>query len=251
MVLRRKLQEEAKRAAVAKTLKVLCVCASLDTEIKLKSIKDRLDNKFYKITVTGEDEFKTGNIVTKYDVAIFMLLEDEEKGYRNDLMELEEKRPMIEYYLDAPITALFTTRAEAPIPYDDRKSFKHLYFTRQSWISFNLVLELREAFEKLKWAFEDHCRTSVKKIFDTFDLTDDGEVDCDELFKCGNTIGDDLEIIMKELGKPLSREKITRAIDDLDMDGNGSISFPELRRWYFSGMKPYTSNKRALMKMRG
>ena len=128
MVLRRKLIEEAQNAEITKTLKILCVCTSHDTEIKMRSIKDKIDAERFKLTLTNNEDYLTKDPITEYDVAIFALLENEEK-IPTDTLELEESRNMIEYYLNAPITALLTTREDLPIPYD-AKSVKHKYFIR-------------------------------------------------------------------------------------------------------------------------
>lgn len=39
------------------------------------------------------------------------------------------------------------------------------------------------------------------------------------------------------------------ALADLDMNKDGVIDMDEFSRWYFAGMKPFSENKRLLMKI--
>ena len=36
---------------------------------------------------------------------------------------------------------------------------------------------------------------------------------------------------------------------DLDLNGDGVIDFNEFARWYFTGMKPYSSEKRTMLEV--
>jgi Ca2+-binding EF-hand superfamily protein len=49
-----------------------------------------------------------------------------------------------------------------------------------------------------------------------------------------------------ELGQPLDDDQLNAALKDLDLNGDGVIDFEEFRRWYYSGMKSYSENKRKL-----
>ena len=110
-----------------------------------------------------------------------------------------------------------------------------------------MVIDLLEAFEELKWTYEDHCKKRMKKIFDTFDLDANGYVEVDELFK---TVEEELKLMMRELGLELIDKHLKKALMELDMNGDGAISFEEMRRWYFSGLKPYTSNYFHLLRLK-
>jgi hypothetical protein len=68
-----------------------------------------------------------------------------------------------------------------------------------------------------------------------YDEDDSGAIDAKELQK-----------LCKDLGVEVSDDQLEEALRDLDMNGDGVVDFDEFKRWWFSGMKPYSANKRAL-----
>lgn len=80
----------------------------------------------------------------------------------------------------------------------------------------------------------------VKPIFAKYDKDGSGAIDKDELAG-----------MSAELGNPLDDEQLETALKDLDLNGDGVIDIDEFKRWYFSGMKSYSSTKRSMLKFAG
>ena len=52
-----------------------------------------------------------------------------------------------------------------------------------------------------------------------------------------------------KLGFTLSEKEAKEAMEELDLNGDGTLDLDEFKRWYFSGMKPYTGAKRTMLKI--
>jgi hypothetical protein len=72
-------------------------------------------------------------------------------------------------------------------------------------------------------------------VFKEFDTDDSGSIDRDEL-----------QAMMAKMGNPLSDEQVDVALKDLDQNGDGVVDFDEFAKWYFSGMRSYSKQTRAL-----
>ena len=49
----------------------------------------------------------------------------------------------------------------------------------------------------------------------------------------------------------MSQDQLDAAFKDLDINKDGIIDYNEFRTWYFSGMKPFSGNRRSLLKAMG
>ena len=58
---------------------------------------------------------------------------------------------------------------------------------------------------------------------------------------------DELVNLCKDLGQELSDEQYTEALKDLDVNGDGVIDLGEFKRWWFSGLKSYSGQKRSML----
>lgn len=56
--------------------------------------------------------------------------------------------------------------------------------------------------------------------------------------------------MMEKLGTVMDDEMVEAALLDLDLNGDGVIDFGEMKRWYMSGMQPYSERTRGLRQMR-
>jgi len=88
--------------------------------------------------------------------------------------------------------------------------------------------------EKFNQVYNDDVVTSFKK----FDKDNSGEIDKEELGE-----------LSKSLGFPLNEEQLELALKDLDMNKDGVVDMEEFKRWYFTGMKPYNSSTRTMLKI--
>jgi hypothetical protein len=52
------------------------------------------------------------------------------------------------------------------------------------------------------------------------------------------------------MGTVLDDEQVDAALLDLDLNGDGVIDYDEMKRWYMSGMQPYSERTRGLRQMR-
>jgi len=94
------------------------------------------------------------------------------------------------------------------------------------------VKDLQEKVETLK-------NGSVKEAFNKFDKDGSGNIDINEL-----------QALMELLGCKLEGEDLAKQMKELDLNGDGAVDFDEFSRWYFSGMRSYTKNKKSLIQMR-
>ena len=88
-------------------------------------------------------------------------------------------------------------------------------------------------------SYKNLVEGEVKAIFSKFDYDKNNTIDKDEL-----------ETLMKEFGQEHTEEQLQAAVKDLDLNGDGVISFSEFCRWYFSGMVPYNGSTRTLRKLK-
>ena len=58
---------------------------------------------------------------------------------------------------------------------------------------------------------------------------------------------DELINLCKDLGQELSDEQYAEALKDLDVNGDGVIDLGEFKRWWFSGLKSYSGQKRSML----
>ena len=54
---------------------------------------------------------------------------------------------------------------------------------------------------------------------------------------------------MKSLGQEIDDEQTEIALKDLDLNNDGVVDLDEFKRWYFTGMKPYSGARRTLLKV--
>ena len=78
----------------------------------------------------------------------------------------------------------------------------------------------------------------VKNCFNKFDLDGNGFIDKQEL-----------AALSQRLGHQLNEDELTAALDDLDLNHDGTIDFEEFCRWYFTGLKPYNGAKRSMLQV--
>ena len=78
----------------------------------------------------------------------------------------------------------------------------------------------------------------VKNCFNKFDLDGSGFIDREEL-----------AALSLRLGHKLNEDELTAALDDLDLNHDGTIDFDEFCRWYFTGLKPYNGAKRSMLQV--
>lgn len=76
----------------------------------------------------------------------------------------------------------------------------------------------------------------MRPMFEQYDRDESGAIDKEEL-----------RSLMASLEVPVGEEELKEAMEDLDLDGDGTISLEEFSLWYFSGMKPYGKGKKTLL----
>lgn len=47
----------------------------------------------------------------------------------------------------------------------------------------------------------------------------------------------------------MTEEQLTKALKDLDLNGDGVVDLSEFNRWYFTGMKPYNGSTRTMLRI--
>ena len=52
-----------------------------------------------------------------------------------------------------------------------------------------------------------------------------------------------------DLGHELTDYELDTALKDLDLNGDGVIDLTEFSKWYFSGMKPFSGEKRTMLQV--
>lgn len=73
-------------------------------------------------------------------------------------------------------------------------------------------------------------------MFELYDKDRGGSIDALEL-----------KDLMSSMDVQLSDDELKNAMEYLDLDGDGTISFEEFSMWYFTGMKPYGKVKKTLL----
>ena len=64
----------------------------------------------------------------------------------------------------------------------------------------------------------------MQTIFEAFDQDKDGFIDKSEI-----------EVISKELGHPLTKQKIDKIFKKMDINKDGKLSFDEFKEWWIHG----------------
>ena len=93
----------------------------------------------------------------------------------------------------------------------------------------------------------DWATGEVKRLLDNDIKVKFQEIDTD---KSGVIEKDELGKLSANMGNPLTDEELQLALVDLDLNGDGVIDLFEFSEWYFSGMKPLSSQTRAMKKFR-
>lgn len=86
--------------------------------------------------------------------------------------------------------------------------------------------------------YELKKENEVQECFKKFDLDGNGCIDRQELASLSLT-----------LGHSLNEDELTAALEDLDLNHDGTIDFDEFCRWYFTGMKAYNGGKKSMLKI--
>jgi hypothetical protein len=98
--------------------------------------------------------------------------------------------------------------------------------------------ELKSAYNQSVEAYNKKLEEDVRPAFSKFDKDGSGAIDKQEL-----------QALMKDLGSELDEEHLNIALKDLDTNKDGVVDFSEFKRWYFSGMKPYSGARRTLLRV--
>jgi hypothetical protein len=96
--------------------------------------------------------------------------------------------------------------------------------------------ELYQCIEKCIKAHKNEMENKVKEMFEKYDTDNGGSIDAEEL-----------RSLLEEMEVQIGDEELKEAMEDLDLDGDKTISLEEFSLWYFSGMKPYGKGKKTLL----
>lgn len=75
----------------------------------------------------------------------------------------------------------------------------------------------------------------LKSFFGKYDVDNNGVIDKDEI-----------GALLEALGITVEEKDLEAGILEMDIDGNGKISYDEFARWFFTGMKPYNRSTKLL-----
>ena len=153
--------------------------------------------------------------------------------------EFEMQQEFLDHYLSAPVAGIFTTCGKQPVPETS------VAMTAKQWLWEHIepmaaVAELYKACDDLIEIYKGIEEKDVKPAFAKYDKDGSGAIDKDEL-----------SAMSAELGNPLDDEQLETALKDLDLNGDGVVDIDEFKRWFFSGMKSYSSTKRTMLKYTG
>lgn len=102
------------------------------------------------------------------------------------------------------------------------------------------IASITEALNACKAKYQAAADGDVKSAFNAIDKDGSGGIDKNELGS-----------LMSTLSQNLTDEELEKAMKELDLNGDGVISFHEFCRWYFTGMKSYSLDSRSLLLAQG
>ncbi len=76
----------------------------------------------------------------------------------------------------------------------------------------------------------------MQKVFAEFDKDKSGFIDMNEL-----------NLVAKELGRPMDADELEECLKDLDMNKDGKISYDEFKKWWLSGRQGLSPFMRRLL----
>ena len=82
---------------------------------------------------------------------------------------------------------------------------------------------------------KNEMENKVKEMFEKYDTDNGGCIDAEEF-----------RSLLEKMEVQIGDEELKEAMEDLDLDGDKTISLEEFSLWYFSGMKPYGKGKKTL-----
>jgi hypothetical protein len=187
-----------------------------------------------RLRVTTNDKFMEQDIIPKIDAVVVYAT--------NTSDELEMQEDFLMNYLKAPVTCLAVT----PDVADGFKLGDEMMSKVGKTVSPCPLITgegVKDAwapiFAEMKAAKEEKEDKELKKIFAEFDKDNSGAIDKAEL-----------KAMMEKMGTVLDDEQVDAALLDLDLNGDGVIDYDEMKRWYMSGMQPYSERTRGLRQMR-
>ena len=127
--------------------RVLIACPNEEQKAAFSKVSALFKSDKFKLKATDYDAFLEQNHVATFDFAVIMVLQPIETD------ELEMQEEFYDHYMNAPISAIFSTAGEVELPESIKGKVSHKFFHSELGLQATcdtLATEL----EKLKGAYE-------------------------------------------------------------------------------------------------
>ena len=235
---------------VKKPTFLIVMAAKDDLNHPLRKILDseRFANeagKLCKVKTTDYDSYMDGKKKTSFDAVLLTFFKDVSAD------DIEMKEEYYDEYTQAPIVAYAVCTQD-----NEEEEIENVSKVLKAKVGNRLISPEPYVFEDLKdtIAGADKFGETLKDLFDKYESMKNGSVK--EAFSKFDKDGsgaidiNELQGLMELLGCKLEGDELQKQMKELDLNEDGVVDFDEFSRWYFSGMRSYTKNKRSMIKMR-
>jgi len=200
-----------------------------------------------KIKTTIYEDFVNNIKHDEYDAVAMLFMKDFKK------LDLQDMADYLEFYILVPVIYMFVPMPQKSHNQDEAKELLGSIKYLQTQFNENLIDQLptflsldnnqnAEQFmcgvRTMEHFYELKKENEVRDCFKKFDLDGNGHIDREELGS-----------LSVRLGHNLSEEELNSALEDLDLNHDGTIDFDEFCRWYFTGMKAYNGAKKSMLQV--
>lgn len=166
-------------------------------------------------------------------------------------LDLQDMQDYLEFYLLVPVIYMYVPMPQLKSNEKEAKELLQSIKYLQTQFNEKLIDQLptflsldndqnAEQFlcgvRTMEHFYEEKKANEVVDCFKQFDIDGNGYIDKQEL-----------AALSLRLGHQLDEDQLQGALEDLDLNKDGTIDFEEFCRWYFTGLKPYNGTKRSIL----